>query len=263
MINDIFFFKNAVSSDIYIGRGAGKKLLYDLDNAQRSVKIISPFLSPTYVERLIHLKNKGIDVHLITSDEIEDYKTPNKKSIIPQLIKQERHTDEIKKRRRDKLIRSNILLLSIGILIFLISLFSSYIFKKSILIEGTIVSIILFIIYISIESYVRKIRIYSYTYNELFPFKVFISPYKSQLKGLSEYYIHSKVYIIDDKIAYLGSINFSKGGLDYNFETRIRITDKDFIVGLNNMFDDLFFNNDNYFISTESWGKQIYNEQIN
>jgi phosphatidylserine/phosphatidylglycerophosphate/cardiolipin synthase-like enzyme len=263
MIKDITFFKNAISSDIYIGRGAGKKLLHDLDNAQRSVKIISPFLSPTYIERLIQLKNKGVDVHLITSDEIEDYKIPDKKSIIPQLIRQERHTDEIKKRRRDKLIRINKWLLSAWISIFLISLFSSYIFKKSILFEGTVVSGILFIIYISIESYVRKKRIYSYTYNELFPFKVFISPYKSQLKGLSGYYIHSKVYIIDDKIAYLGSINFSKGGLDYNFETRIRITDKDTIVGLNAMFDNLFFNDDNYFISTDSWGKQIYNEPIN
>ncbi len=263
MINDINFFKNAVSSDIYIGRGAGKKLLHDLDNAQRSVKIISPFLSPNYVERLIQLKNKGIDVHLITSDEIEDYRTPDKKSIIPQLIRQVRHTDEIRKRRRDKWIRINKWLLSAWISIFIISIFSFYIFKKSILLEGTLVSVILFIIYISIESYLRKRRVYSYTYNELFPYKVFISPYKSQLKGLSKYYIHSKVYVIDDKIAYLGSINFSKGGLEYNFETRIRITDKDTIVGLNNMFDDLFYNDDNNFISTDSWGKQIYNEPVN
>jgi phosphatidylserine/phosphatidylglycerophosphate/cardiolipin synthase-like enzyme len=263
MINDITFFKNAVSSDIYIGRRAGKQLLHDIDNAQRSIKIISPFLSPIYVERLIHLKNKGIDVHLITSDEIEDYKTPDKKSIIPQLIRQVRHTDENQKKRRDILIRIKIWFLLASILIFLISISSPYLLKNFNFLEGIILSVVLFITYISIKSTVRKKRIYTYTYKELFPFRVFISPYKRQLKGLSDYYIHSKVYIIDDMIAYLGSINFSKGGLDYNFETRIRITDKDTIVGLNTMFDELFSNKDNYFILTETWGKQIYSEPIN
>lgn len=263
MMNNITFFKNAISSDIYIGRGAGKKLLQDLDNARKSVKIISPFLSPYYVERLIHLKNKGVDVQLITSDEIEDYKTPDKKTIIPQLIRQVRHTDEIKKSRRDGLIKLKRWFLAAWIFVFIVSVFSSYMLHNPNLIGGTILSAVLFIVYISINSRVRNTRIYTYSYKELFPLRVFVSPYNSQLKGLSDYYIHSKVYIIDDAIAYLGSINFSKGGLDYNFETRIRITDKDAIMGLNTMFDELFFCEDNYYILTESWGKQIYREPIN
>ena len=36
-------FFNGANCDIYIGQGAGKKLLDDITNAKRSVKIVSPF----------------------------------------------------------------------------------------------------------------------------------------------------------------------------------------------------------------------------
>ena len=78
MNENISYFKNSVETDIYIGIGAGKKLLHDIENAQKSVKIVSPFLSPDYIKILIELKEKGLDIKLITSDEIEDYKDRNK-----------------------------------------------------------------------------------------------------------------------------------------------------------------------------------------
>ena len=55
---------------IYIGRGAGAELLHTIKNAKHSVKIVSPYLSAAYVQELIHLCKKGIDVTLITSDDL-------------------------------------------------------------------------------------------------------------------------------------------------------------------------------------------------
>ena len=62
---------HSTSDDIYIGRGAGKRLKEELDKAQKSVKIISPYLTPSYVEDLVKLSNKGVEVTLITSNDVE------------------------------------------------------------------------------------------------------------------------------------------------------------------------------------------------
>lgn len=64
-------------------------------------------------------------------------------------------------------------------------------------------------------------------------------------------------------IAYLGSVNFSKGGLELNFESRIRTTDIDAIRGLSELFDEIFYNEDNYYLITEFLGKNLYKEPIN
>lgn len=56
--------------DIYIGKGAGKKLMNHISQAHNSVKIVSPYLSPALVNELITLHDRGIRVGLITSDDI-------------------------------------------------------------------------------------------------------------------------------------------------------------------------------------------------
>ena len=59
---------------IYIGRNAGKYIDESLDNAKQRVKIVSPFLAPQYIKKLVHLKERGVEVTLITSDELEESK---------------------------------------------------------------------------------------------------------------------------------------------------------------------------------------------
>ena len=83
-------FYNGANCDLYIGKGSGKKILKDLDNATKSVKIISPYLSPWLIKKLIDLNFKGIHIDLITSDNIED---DHEKNIV-QLIHQNRSTNE-------------------------------------------------------------------------------------------------------------------------------------------------------------------------
>lgn len=260
MNENISYFKNSVETDIYIGIGAGKKLLHDIENAQKSVKIVSPFLSPDYIKILIELKKKGLEVKLITSDEIEDYKNQNK--IIYQLIKQIRTTDEKSKSQRDKLIK----LKNWFIVSFVLSLFlaiSLGYFANSVFYYGLVLSVLLSLSIYFTDRMIRFKKIYNYRYEQLFPFKVFISPQSVHFSIRNSYYIHSKIYIIDDTIAYLGSVNFSKSGFLYNFESRVRTTDKETVFGLINLFEELFENEDNFSISTDSWGKQLYSEPIN
>src|SRR5690606_29404178 len=85
-------FYNNTACDIYIGTGAGKKLLHDINNAKHSIQILSPFLSPFLIKKLILLHRKGITITLITTDEIEDFYGDRERNI-HQLILQERQLD--------------------------------------------------------------------------------------------------------------------------------------------------------------------------
>ncbi len=66
-------FYNGANCDIYIGKGAGKKLLNDIRNARKSVKIVSPYLSPFLITELINFRKRNLEVELITTDNIEDF----------------------------------------------------------------------------------------------------------------------------------------------------------------------------------------------
>lgn len=95
------FYNNAVC-DIYIGKSAGAKMMQDIRNAQKNVKIVSPYLSPFLIKELIHLHSRGIKIRLITSDEIEDFYGYDKN--IHKLIIQHRHVDEKAKQTRNNLL---------------------------------------------------------------------------------------------------------------------------------------------------------------
>ena len=106
-----------------------------------------------------------------------------------------------------------------------------------------------------------EIRIYTYEYEPLFPFKVLLQPDETEKSHRLN--LHSKIYIIDNKIAYLGSLNFTHFGTKSNHETSIRITDKNAITYINSEFESLL--NNDYYTKRElnEWGKSLYDEPIN
>ncbi len=118
-----------------------------------------------------------------------------------------------------------------------ISFFCFYVFKKK-------------------KEQSEKIEIYKYDYSEKLNFKYLRDNYGEKM------FIHSKIYIIDRKIAYLGSLNFTNKGFTSNFETRIRITQqekiKELVDFVHSVFDDdiNFKKHEMYYL-----GKQIYSEE--
>ncbi len=233
-------FYNNAKCDIYIGKGAGKKLMHDIDNATRSVKIISPFLAPFLIKKLIDLHNRNIHVELITTDDIEDYQGDKERNI-HKLIIQQKHTNEKARliRKRMRIVRFIVFLL-----VFLLAGFIAwhiynvkevYSIRHIILIMGISILIGWFL---SIK--IKNKRIFTYSYKQLFPFKVFLSP-KNHYD--SNTYFHSKMYIIDDNIAYLGSLNFTRSGTQNNYETRIRTTDGEAVKKIVEEFNTLFYDN--------------------
>jgi phosphatidylserine/phosphatidylglycerophosphate/cardiolipin synthase-like enzyme len=70
---------------------------------------------------------------------------------------------------------------------------------------------------------------YDYEYSAIFKLVIF--------KGN---FFHAKFYIIDDEIVYVGSMNFTRKGMDKNIESNITFKDAEDVQEYINYFDKLF-----------------------
>ena len=252
-------YYNGANCDIYIGKGAGKKLLNDIQNAKKSIKIVSPYLSAFLISELIKLHKKNLDVELITTDDIEESSNSYDKNI-HKLINQNRETDNVavEKREKWKNISKRLTYIGLGLLIILTGI--AYYLKDIKIAFGIIPVIIIFLIVKLYKNKIQDTRIYSYWYSQLFPFKVYMSPYKSDY---SDTFIHSKIYLIDDKIAYLGSLNFTSSGTKHNYETRIRTEDSNAIKEIKDEIYQLLNHSHLPERDIQFWGNKLYKEPIN
>lgn len=252
-------FYNGANCDIYIGKGAGKKLLNDIRNARKSIRIVSPYLSPFLISELINFRKRNLEVELITTDNIEDFYGSYEKNIHKLIIQNRKTNNEaVEKREKWKDISKILTYINFGLLAILIGI--AYFFRDIKISFGLIPIIILFLI---IKLYMNKIknqRIYSYWYSQLFPFKVYMSP---DTTDLSDTFIHGKIYLIDDEIAYLGSLNFTASGTKHNYETRIRTTDRNAIKEIKDELNQLLNHSNLPERDIQFLGKQLYREPIN
>ena len=251
-------FYNNATCDIYIGQGAGRKLMRDLDNAKHSVKIVSPFLSPFLISKLIDIHNRKISVELITTDTIEDFYVDSRKNIY-QLIQQQREVDVPAVRYKSRLNFKRITFIGLGIAMSLLSLVSIYLLHNLQMGLLLIPAFVLFFIARHFNLRLKKISIYNYSYHQLFPFRVYSSRDESN-KYLP--FIHGKIYLIDDEIAYLGSLNFTGSGTVNNYETRIRVTDLNAVKTMSAEFTSLFNSNNFPQRDIALWGKELYGEPL-
>lgn len=251
---------NNANCDLYIGKGAGNKLVSDMENAKSSIKIVSPYLSPSLIKELIKLRNKNIDIQLITTDTIEDFYGSYEKNIC-KLILQNRETDTESENVRNKWIELIKILLYVMFALLVLIAGLAYLTRDFKVGFGLIPIIVLFLIYKRYQTKVKNKRIFNYWYRQLFPFKVYRLPEK---KGSSDTFsIHAKIYLIDESIAYLGSLNFTESGTKHNYETRIRTTDKKAVDAINVEINQLFNHSHLPERDIQRWGKQLYPEPIN
>ncbi|MCK4647847.1 phospholipase D family protein [Candidatus Pacearchaeota archaeon] len=233
-------------TETYLGRGAGKEIAEEIANAKESIKIISPYLSPSYVDDLLELAKKGVKVTLITSNEIEKDKSGEYSDLSDtDLIKQKRTTDEDTKNKRDK----GRFYSGVGfILSLLISIFYSYTFGGIVL----VVSLIAF-------TYFHKTRIYYYSYYSPIRLKVFPDEYHKEGRG--KYLVHSKIFIIDGKVAFVGSVNYTYRGFKKSYETITKIKTYNAVEDISKEVERLFYDKGLYSKSIEEWGKELYDEK--
>lgn len=227
---------------LYIGQNIGEEILSDMQQAKHSIKIISPYITKKQLRILNGVKaniciitNSGNNIDNILINEI--------------CIKNDKNFRRYKKYNIWAKIIGSIgicgtILLSILILIEkdLWFLFSAILF--AILTER-------------ITNKLRRIRnqiqVYFYEYTKTLDF-VYADP--------GEYGIHSKIYIIDERVAYVCSGNFTNNGMIYNFETSVRTEDTEAIRMLNEKFEK----HKKYLASMQDWtikevGLKVYGKR--
>lgn len=248
------------NSTLYLGKAASKYILRDIKKASKSIKIVTPYISSDFIDILKDKAKKGAEVSLVLNSDIGSSKTDENgygdsfKSL-RKLIDQIQHTNFPLKEKRDKAFKYikiiSVLTLSLSIL----GLYHKYAFGILLLMP---------IIYF-IRRYYLNLVIYKYSYTSSIDVSIPLSPYHkgNGVLDKEQYLVHSKLYIIDDKIVYIGSVNFTYSSFYYNYESRVKITDEKDIKKILKEFNYLI-NNDNTNYLDISWkGKAIYKEPPN
>jgi phosphatidylserine/phosphatidylglycerophosphate/cardiolipin synthase-like enzyme len=288
---------------VYIGTGVGEDLLVDIKNAKKSIDVVSPYTSNDLIDELINLAHRGVKVRLFTNNDIGYIKNKQYPSSEKHQKSKQDHDDNLrkiicqkknvneeveKKRNKDKKEKEKLkrrmsqlnTIMSI-INIFLILSVCSVPYICLLLHNYWLLLLIIFIMGLwKISSYlkdknkdkIKKIEyeienaiVYTYEYlNKLDSFSFFVfKEYNSNDENENNITVHSKIYIIDHEVAYLGSLNFTTSGTVFNHEAVVRIADNKSMRHIVNELDKLI-NNGNYKqIGCEYFGKQIYPEPIN
>ena len=71
---------------------------------------------------------------------------------------------------------------------------------------------------------------------------------------------HAKVYVIDDCVAYVGSVNLTQEGLFDNLEVNVRIDTPQAVEDLARYLDALYLDQRWFSYEPTSWGKKLYSE---
>lgn len=213
-----------------MGQSSGKQLNNDILNSKSEVLIISPYIDESKLDDLIGLKDRGVNVRLAFSDLRDNQKS----NILRKLIHQQKYTDDkLKKsimRKKHTFSVLSIASLVIGIILLIFSAlnFQKLDFKTFI---SAIIGLICIYVFYRInkkKKEVEKTSVYRYEYFRKINFKYLRNNFRSH----NNMFIHSKIYVIDREIAYIGSMNFTNNGFTSNFETRVKITQSEKIKEL-------------------------------
>jgi phosphatidylserine/phosphatidylglycerophosphate/cardiolipin synthase-like enzyme len=227
---------------IYIGREAGKEIHENIRNAKKSVKIVSPYTSPDYINELISLHKKGVEITLITCDKIES--SPYSDFKVSDLVKKEEIINPGAKKTKKIILYYLIILFGVLLmtLLFYLIFFSSLLLILAGL--SLVAGFVLLISYFFISDY-------SYNYTTLFRIKVFDS--HSGKNPRSTELVHSKIFIIDESVCFLGSVNLTYSGFKTHYETTMKIEDKNAVGDISEEVERLYDSEELRAKSVEEW----------
>ena len=247
-------YQNDVMCDLFIGKGAGKNIMNDINNAQRSVRIISPYVSASQIWQLIKLKRSGVDVQLITTDAIME-STENASGTYRNLISQEKVFDTKAQTYKNILsvLEKIAWLAGVGSAVWgLLNMEHPGPNFRMALIIFSVAVVAAILLRVKLSNF----KTFHYRYDTLFPLKLLISPENAEFPIKT--FIHSKVYIIDETVMYWGSLNFTSAGTQDNYETRIKTNDAEAIHKMSLEFSKMMLSHNLPERNLSVWGKMIY-----
>jgi len=238
------------STDVHLGKNAGKPILAAMKNARESIRVMSPYLGAALVDALLEKAGEGLDVRLLTSTEFEERGEASARRLI------------IQKRHARHAARAMRALGSLACLaVFTAALAAAglgYLRGPEQLRMAWMAAPPALLVFLLL----RSMRVYSYSYEPRIPMASIVSP-NTDGKGKGRFLIHAKMYVIDEEIAFLGSANFTKAGFGANYESRITVRDPEAVFRLADEFDRMFANKDAEYRDISEIGRALFPEPAN
>jgi phosphatidylserine/phosphatidylglycerophosphate/cardiolipin synthase-like enzyme len=238
--------------EFFLGQNAGTELLQDLQRARRSIVVVSPYASVKLLEQLGERQAAGVHVTLVTT-------TDAGRGVGPALVQQTRHIDTRAKELRSHLKIGGVAAIVVMVLVAFWMAMDQAWAAFGVAVLGAAAGALAY-------QYGENLRIYSYSYRYLFPaVRVFESPYGNghPSRNPRRMFVHSKAYVIDGEVAYLGSLNFTSSGMTHNYESCVRFTEPGAVGRIAAMVDSLCTGTGWDTRDAASWGPALYDEPAN
>lgn len=238
-------------AEVFVGTSAGSPLYHDLLGAGRSVRVVTPYLGEHLAEILLGCQARGVDVKAVVSDD-----GWNAQDLARLLVVQ---TSRLVPGRR-RLARYGSVLGACAVLAALMLLGGS-------VLEGSVGRLVaavpLGILGGLFWLHFRQLGIYLYSYSyRLSGLRVAPSPrsFPHEHERPTPPFVHAKVYVIDDRVAYLGSANLTNAGLFDNLEAMARLTSPDAAAALGRCIDELVAGGRLQAYPPEAWARRFFRE---
>lgn len=244
----------AENVSVYLGKNAGDHIIKQIQNAQKSIKVISPYLSVALIDLLIAKANQGVEVLLLTNDDRSSRFDPTGQGqVIRRLLTQQQFVDEAAYQEKTKKIRTYQVCMILSIILIFVCLFAMPTFKAKISFA------ILFTIAASIFrgklKAAKRLPVFYYQYFASLNFKII------KQRSARDDFFHVKAYVIDGETAYFGSLNFTQSGFHRNIESCITVKDNA-AQAIDTYLQELFYSNEVAFYTEQEIVQTYFYEPL-
>ena len=207
---------------VYIGPQAGRPVERLIEQATASITVVSPFVSARYLRQLLEKQREGVQVTLVCH-QISGLGA-GKLLTYDALIEQSaRRIDRSHTLRTYGLASCS--LLAAFTMIFIVGL--AMLWPHVVTTNVSFLTITGIVVWLGVLAmagrYFWRLKTYSYTYASKLASFCWLGDYEA----FSDFdTFHAKLYIIDQKTAFVGSLNFTNSGMTNNIETRVDIRDE-------------------------------------
>ncbi len=234
-------------TDVYLGKDAGKPILAALKNAKGSIRVMSPYLGAALVDVLLAKAAEGLSVRLLTSSEFEERGEASARRLI------------VQKRRARPVARAFRALGSfLALAVLAASLaawgYGSWRGPEELRLAWMAAPPALLVFFL-----LRRLRVSSYSYEPRIPMACVVSP-NTDGRGPGRFLLHAKLYVIDEEIAFLGSVNFTRAGFSANYESRVAVRDPEAVFQLADEFDRMFASQEAQYRAIADIGRMVFEE---
>lgn len=209
-----FFETELQKTHVFVGPRAGGPIKTSLENATKSIHVLVPYLSRNHVELLLKKQQEGIEVNLVTSTEC--HQNPSERRAIFQMLTEQNRHDVPGARGRAVRYRVYALFLLV------LALASAYAQWKHQL-PPTLPGVYVFAGFCALAAGLLfneagNLRLFTYSYTPRINFTAYV-PWASGRE--SDCLLpHAKVFVVDERMIHLGSVNLTAAGFIHNIEVR-------------------------------------------